>query len=332
MALTWMRLGAAAGVALSALWPFAAAAQDDDKWMFNLQVENDLFAGSDAHYTNGIRLSLLSPEGAVPEWVRSGADLIPMFPIGGRLRVAYSLGQNMYTPSDIQTANPDPRDRPYAGWLYGGIGLVSDTGRRLDSIELDLGVIGPWSQAEPTQKFVHEIIGSPRPQGWDYQLENEPGGVLFYETKWRNVKEFEVLGLGVDFTPHVGAALGNVFTHAAVGGTVRVGRDLPADYGPPRIRPSLPGSGFFTPSRNFGWYLFFGAEGRAVARNIFLDGNTFDDSRSVDKKILVGDLEAGIAITFGDVRLSYTHVYRTEEFHGQEAADLFGTLNLTIRF
>jgi lipid A 3-O-deacylase len=68
------------------------------------------------------------------------------------------------------------------------------------------------------------------------------------------------------------------------------------------------------------------------ARNIFLDGNTFEDSRSVDKKILVGDLEAGIAITFGDVRLAYTHVYRTEEFHGQEDADLFGTLNLTIRF
>jgi len=269
----------------------------------------------------------------VPNWVREGADLIPMFPIEGKLRVGYSLGQNMYTPGDIKNPNLMVDDRPYAGWLYGGVGVISDTGQRLDSLELDIGVVGPASMAEPTQVYWHELIGSPKPQGWAYQLRNEPGVVLFYETKWREYIDFDIAGLGVDFTPHVGAALGNVYTHAAVGGTFRIGRDLPSDYGPPRIRPSLPGSGFFEPTKSFGWYLFFGAEGRAVARNIFLDGNTFQDSHHVDKEPFVADFQAGIAFTLGSsVRLAYTHVYRTEEFKTQKGSDQFGTVNMTVRF
>src|SRR3546814_8870959 len=102
--------------------------------------------------------------------------------------------------------------------------------------------------------------------------------------------------LGVDVTPHLGAALGNVYTYGAGGLTLRFGEDLPDDYGPPRIRPALPGSDYFRPTDDFGWYFFAGAEGRIVARNIFLDGNTFKDSHSVDKRPLVADLQAGIAV------------------------------------
>src|SRR3546814_3846176 len=37
------------------------------------------------------------------------------------------------------------------------------------------------------------------------------------------------------------------------------------------------------PSDWFGLYHFVSAEGRLMVRNIFLDGNTFEDSHSVDK-------------------------------------------------
>jgi hypothetical protein len=91
------------------------------------------------------------------------------------------------------------------------------------------------------------------------------------------------------------------------------------------------GQVFFVPRKDFGWYLFTGAEGRAVARNIFLDGNTFRDSRSVEKKLFVGDLQFGIAFTWSNVRLSYTHVLRTREFKIQDERDDFGALSLSIR-
>jgi hypothetical protein len=108
-----------------------------------------------------------------------------------------------------------------------------------------------------------------------------------------------------------------------------VGFDLPSDYGPPRIRPSLPGSDFFVPTRNLSGYLFTTAEGRANARDIFLDGNTFSDSHSVDKENFVGTLQFGGAITLGDARLSYTHVLITKEFEGQKEAPQVGAVTLS---
>jgi hypothetical protein len=82
----------------------------------------------------------------------------------------------------------------------------------------------------------------------------------------------------------------------------------------------------------FGWYLFAGIEGRAVARNIFLDGNTFRGSRSVDKKHLVGDLQFGFVLDWSDVRLGYTHVLRSREFQAQESVDGFGSLSLSVKY
>ena len=96
--------------------------------------------------------------------------------------------------------------------------------------------------------------------------------------------------------------------------------------------PSLPGSGFFEPQDDFGFYVFAGLDGRVMARNIFLDGNSFEDSHSVEKNILVGDAQVGIAFTIRAARLAYTHVFRTPEFSGQNNADKFGALSLSLRF
>src|SRR5262249_24365683 len=108
--------------------------------------------------------------------------------------------------------------------------------------------------------------------------------------------------------------------------------DLPVDYGPPRVRPSIAGTDFFVPETSFGWYLFFGTEGRVVARNIFLDGNTFTDSHHVDKKYLIGDLQGGLALTFQNARLAYTIVRRSKEFETQEGGNTFGALTLSLKF
>jgi hypothetical protein len=102
---------------------------------------------------------------------------------------------------------------------------------------------------------------------------------------------------------------------------------------PIRVQPAMPGDGYFdVPDRRFAWSLFFGLEGRAVARNIFLDGNSFADSRSVDKNYFVGDANAGISLTYGRVQISYTLNWRSEEFRGQGGGELFGALSAGYRF
>ena len=103
--------------------------------------------------------------------------------------------------------------------------------------------------------------------------------------------------LEYDFVPRLGVALGNAATYASVGGTIRIGKDLRNDFGPPRARPALPGSEGFI-GEGFGWYFFVGAGGEAVARNIFLDGNTDGNSLRCTHRPFVGEAQAGIAILF----------------------------------
>jgi len=337
-------LWALAGLCLLASPARVVCAQDnpatpDRSGILSVQVENDMWGnGTDRHYTHGTRLSYLSSE-ETPAWLKRAAAYVPMFSRRGHLRTTYAIGQSIFTPEDIRSKELLEDERPYAGWLYGGVGLVSDhrvrdgnlQSNRQDSLELNIGVVGPWSFAEQTQKEVHKIIGSPHPEGWDHQLDNELGILLIYDRQWQAQYDSEFWGLGVDVTPHVGWTLGNVLTSASLGATLRVGRDLPSDYGPPLIRPSHPGSGFFRPTRDFGWYLFAGLTGRYVLHNIFLDGNTFEDSHKVDREPWVGDLQVGLVLTWKDVRLSFTNIFRSDEFTEQKSSTEFGSISLSVR-
>lgn len=325
------------GVCAAALLhaPSAGAQSDPDDGILTLQFENDMFGNSDQHFTHGTRLAWMAPESQVPEWVIDAASYIPIFDETASKRVVFSLGQSIFTPDDIMTKTLLQGERPYAGWTYLAVGLVSVSGDQLDNLELSVGIVGPHSYAEDVQRAWHKTFDLTYPEGWDNQLRDEPALMLTYERKWRRWARFDLLGLDGDLTPHAGASLGNVLTQAAGGLTVRLGNDLAKtyDYGPPRIRPSLPGSDFFVSRGDgIGWYLFAGIEGRGVLRNIFLDGNTFRDSHSVDKKNFVGDIQAGIAFIVGPTRLSYTHTWRSKEFDTQNDSDQFGAISLSIAF
>jgi lipid A 3-O-deacylase len=306
--------------------------QEDDKDIFNVVFENDLFTGTDRGYTNGLRFAWLSSEENAPDWLRWPAVRLPLLSPEGNKRISVAIGQSIFAPDDLSRRDVIVDDRPYAGWLYGTIGVVSDTGKTLDNVALTLGVVGPLSHAQQAQTFIHRVVDSPRPQGWNNQLKNEPGINFTYERKWRGIFEASPFGLGVDAVPHMGVSLGNINTNANIGTTLRLGYDLPADYGPPRIRPSLPGSDFFIPTKEIGGYLFTTIEGRAVGRDIFLDGNTFQDSHSVDKKIMVGSLQVGAALTYDSMRLSYTQVFMTRQFETESKPEQFGALTLSVRF
>ncbi len=306
---------------------------DPDGRTLSLTFENDVFVNVDDNYTNGVRLSLLSAINDVPRFFRWAAARSPLFPEAGDARIEYAVGQNMYTPADITLPDPPDDDRPYAGWLYGSVGMISENGSRLHQLELKLGTVGPASMADETQKFVHrEITDSPDPRGWATQLPDEPVVQLTYQRSWRAAASGEWFGFQADFTPISGLGAGTVFDYLEVGSILRVGRHLPQSYGPPRIEPSLPGSGFFVSEPDVGFYLFGGGAGRLVIHNMFLDGSLFEETRSVDKKWVVVDLITGFALTWKDLRFAYTHVFRTPEFDGQSGLEEYGSATLSFRF
>ncbi|MEK9661643.1 MAG: lipid A deacylase LpxR family protein, partial [Alphaproteobacteria bacterium] len=227
------------------------------------------------------------------------------------------------------------------------LALTRQTADKRRTIELDLGVVGPASLARQTQILVHEILQTTIPRGWSNQLKTEPGIVLAYD----DIRKYRLLSFGSDgvdagaassdalslvAAPHVSASLGNIYTYAGAGGALLFG-DIAADaFGPARIRPGVPGSdaiaGDLSGRGGFSWYLFAGADARYVARNIFLDGNTFTDSHSVDKKPVVVDLQVGATVTIRGARLTLMQVFRTREFEGQPESDRFGVVEVAFRF
>jgi lipid A 3-O-deacylase len=319
-------------------WARDSSARNSE-YLISIQFENDFFGGgTDRHFTHGTRIECLTKP---LQWIARGADKLPWFSTDkGRNelgeaftgRGVFSLGQSIFTPENTAAAQIIPEERPYAGWLYVGFGIVANQGaRRYDKLELEIGMVGPYSFAEEVQTFWHSLFGLDVPQGWDNQLKSEPGAVLYYEQA-RRYERRVIVGLEADVIPHFGGSLGNVFTHAAAGVVFRLGSKLDDDFGPPRIRPSLPGGVFFRPGKGFNWYVFTGLEGRAVLRNIFLDGNTFTDSPSVDKNIFVGDVQAGVVMQWNRFRVSYTQIFRTKEFKGQDRGDIFGSLSFSYHF
>jgi hypothetical protein len=121
-------------------------------------------------------------------------------------------------------------------------------------------------------------------------------------------------------------------TEARIGVTFRVGGGLENDFGPPRIRPALAGGGLTVEQPGARVYGFAGVYGRAVGRNLFLDGNTFEDGPSVERKPLVGEVQAGLVLQFRGLQFSYTFVRRTEEFQTQTEPQQFGAFAIAHRW
>ncbi|MBC8414055.1 MAG: lipid A deacylase LpxR family protein [Nitrospira sp.] len=314
-------------------------------WTQTLYFENDLFTGTDSNYTNGIKYTLISPDlsphapdGKLP---RRAMEFIHSLPFIGQSepgfthKVEFSIGQNMYTPEDIARTDLISNDRPYAGWFYIATAYHRkssdiDPSSHMDTLELQLGIVGPESFAEEAQKLVHKLRDLRRPNGWDNQLKTEPGLALIYERKWlyHPVKSRK---FGYDLIAHAGGALGNVYTYLNSGAEFRTGWNIPHNFGASIIRPA--GSTRLSIDPDLSIYVFAGVNGKIVMHDIFLDGNTFTDSHSMDKNYFLADVAGGISISYRHLTLSMTQVMRTREFKRQKNTEhSFGSITLAYSF
>jgi len=332
-----LTFGATFASGLAVTGAIAEEAQRKELGTLNFKFENDLFSGADQNYTNGIRVSWVSPEGDTIgplQLVRDALEALAQ-DTNKTTRFGLSAGQELFTPADRYETNLIIDERPYAGWLYGGLSLhtVTDRGegrKDQESIELDVGIVGPWALGEETQNFVHEIRLIDTFDGWSNQLKNELGVALHYERKWRLFDPVQAGPLQFDAIPHAGVSVGNVVTQASGGGAVRWGWNLPHDFGPPSL---IQGGAALDrrPEQSVSFYLFGDVTGRFVAHSIFLDGNTIRNSHSIDKENWVGDMSLGAALLLGRFKVAYTNAFRTKEYKGQDAISRFGSLSLSFQ-
>lgn len=322
------------------LFPIAASAGNAPDWeTFNVTAENDSFAPgkSDKYYSSNFRLQLESVDfdqfndTNTPKLFRALFGNTKIFKdTGSRRSITYQIGQSIFTPADVTIDEPQPDDLPYAGLLYGSAGFKARKDAYVDTIALLAGFVGPAALAEQTQKFVHGITGSVTPKGWEYQLHNEPVLNLSYERRWQLKKgmmgdsvHYELVGVGQ-------AKLGNMLTGAELGGAVVISKYTSGVFrGSSSVDPK---SGYlFQNDIQKGPYCYFGGKGELTLHSIFLDGNTFRDSPSVDKNYAHASIFMGIGYAISKWNISMSWIKETERFKTQNGGFEYGSISVSYR-
>ncbi|NMM27613.1 MAG: lipid A deacylase LpxR family protein [Glaciimonas sp.] len=315
--------------------------------IINFYLENDLVSGSDSDYTNGIKVSWVSAnlkdyihDPCLPVWVRTLNRAFESVHPGqySSRNMVVTAGQAMYTPSDKKATGIVANERPYAGWLYLGLGYNARNARQMDTVEVNLGMVGPASLAEQSQDFIHNLRGIERFNGWSNQLHNELGLQMVAERKNKIWISENKSGPKFDAISHYGVSLGNVATYANAGLELRAGSRLPDDFGTAPIRPASDSNAPLAEGAasrrlaDHALHAFVALDARAVVRDIFLDGNTFGDSHSVAKKNLVGDASAGLAWHWPGGKLTYAYYMLSKEYQTQSKLHRYGSLTLSLEY
>lgn len=276
-----LALCALAGTAQAAGLPDLARMYAEGTSSVTLDIDNDslLLNRDDGFYTSGLRIG----------------QRIDLRGAGKLDSIGWRIGQDIYTPSDTRLA-PDqisPSDHPYASWLFAGVyrqqALADGTHWKLG---IDVGCLGSCAGGKWTQTELHRLIGQQSPQGWDSQVKNELGAVLYGEIapmRWQ-------FGSAVDLAPTLQARFGNIFTDAGVSVLLRAGQL--------NVLPDQPTL-----------HAFVRAEARAVGYNATLQGGYFSNNNvhTVDPKRLVGELEIGATWKSATWNISASVVRRGNE-------------------
>ncbi|MEM6675465.1 MAG: lipid A deacylase LpxR family protein [Planctomycetota bacterium] len=305
-----------------------------------LYIENDVFApggDSDENYTHGTRIQYTFPAAEAPAWSQPVINWLNPFRWEQATEIGLTIGQQIFTPQDLSRSDVIEDDRPYAGWLFGGIARYDctydeDDEHRRDTqvtTEYAVGVLGPPSLGEQFQTWFHDIFGSTEPMGWDNQLDTEPTVMMSLQRQDR-IWADRAWAIDFDFLTRFGASVGTPVTNAFVGGMWRAGWQLPRDFAATPTNPSLSYTALSRRSEKpVSAYVFAGVVGRGVAYSSFLDGNLVADSHSVTREPWVGDFEYGGAVQVGRFRVGLTIVERTPEFEERDENHVFGSLHIS---
>lgn len=308
-----------------------------DRWTLSGYWDND--GGplkrnniEDRHYTNGFGFTLAHQA----EWAEWLNERLPFGDEFDRTAGGYMIGQQMFTPENIETTAIIDDDRPYAGYLWAGVYFQRANETTLDHLQIDLGVMGDWSQADTLQDEIHEWTDGIQPQGWANQIGEQVTFQATYRRKWRfdlNPIDIGETRIESQFIPQAGLTLGTVHRFVEGAGLLRVGYNLPDDFGPGRLTDVASATG--EPRDGFYLYGYGRVAGRVVEHNATLEGNPWsDDPHTVDEEPLVGELTAGLATGYRWDRwaaeVSYSQTYISEEFEDQDASDGFGSLAISL--
>jgi lipid A 3-O-deacylase len=283
-----------------------------------LRVINDFFSpigiSTDENLTNSVKIGWITKK--LPEFLKWYHE------DDAQEYYAVTLSQDIYTPEDLESEEVVEDDRPYAGWLYLTFTIAKRVDRVLNISIADIGVVGPASQADHVQINFHKHIDSTDPKGWDNQLRNEIGINLkhMHARGARIEKDF----IDVDLVGYAGGSIGNVDTSVLGGVVIRAGYNVPDD-----MMLGYYEKDDINIKDSVSFYLMASAQSSYHIQDIFLDGNTFRDSHSVDKHNWVNQFSLGLTARYKNFSLTYQVSKTSEQFRLQDDDHFTGTWYLS---
>lgn len=241
---------------------FSAAHADTT---ISVHLDNDGMLGTDKDYSNGLFFDVQTKLNDSPlNWLKKeDADYY----------FGLSLSQKIWTPSDISKVEPTLNDRPYAGLSYLSTRLAVRSPREHQNIELMLGTMGEQSLASISQRWVHSLIGSPRPEGWQYQVEEPLVWGASYQ-QHNSLLDDGTASSSNEITWINRAQIGNFRPEVASGFLWRYGDNLASTFGSTTISYAQPNQTLYAPKNQTGYYYFTGIEARYRFQDLTLDGST----------------------------------------------------------
>lgn len=320
-------------------------------------LENDVFSGEDENYTNGFTMGYISEMedkddlgffsrtlgtlnggGNSSSW---WSDFMGM-PRSSNPEHQWGINitQLMFTPQSLESiSTPITTEHPYGAWLAVGFTSIVKNEDRSNTLTFYAGTVGKNALGEPIQDIVHDVMQSPKWEGWDNQLPNEITFMLSFERKYRmRWMEHENNGWGSDGYASWAADLGNVYIRGGSSLYFRYGYNLPASCAQvgwePNNNNTIPFAGMNSyMDGNWSLYAFGGLRGNVVGYDVFLDGTMFRDSPvTISKYPFVGDMFLGLCWRYKNMDMIFGCTRRSKEYPSQRAPQWMGTVSLRYCF
>ena len=275
--------------------------------------ENDVLFKDDFDYTNGIELKYMRNK---------------PISIFGLDFDDYGMGvlQLMFTPTTLKIPHIIYNDRPYVGLLASNFILQKQYKHHYDNYEILLGVIGEWSYADKTQKYIHKKIDAANPVGWHNQLPNEVvANFMFTRAYQFDNKLYK--SIFMTYEPKAKIQFGTWQNDLEGMLDLKLGSKQykPTDHGIQQRH--------LQSKSNYNFYLLCGCSIKYVLYSTQLDGNVFGTPEHwVDSEDFVYEYRYGIGVGYKKFELNFLSIIRSKEYTTQYKKAKFNSINASIAF
>lgn len=285
--------------------------------LISVVFDNDIFNNTDYYYTNGVKISFISPSASNTPLNRiligkKNAD-IDLY--------GFILKQNIYTPTNPDIEDISFGDRPFSAFLtIGQIRNSYDISNRLAiKSNINVGVLGPASLGGAVQSSIHNI----EPIGWNNQIQNNI--VVDYAVE---IEKGIISNNNLELNLIAGANIGTLFNNAYGGAYFRFGNFTPV------YRNILPAKSNDKRSK-FQYWFFISGSTTIVGYDATLQGGLFNRKSQYtlgnnEINRLVARASAGLAIYYKSIGVELQNHYLSPEF--KNAYDFrWGRIKITVR-